>query len=309
MTTGNPLDDIFAGLENGTLDERSSTPPASYAPREFVEPCKKCRGSGRFIGWSGRAIGNCFTCKGSGKAIFKTSPETRAAARTSAANSKAAKLEAFKAEFPDVWAWLDGSTFAPAIEMRDALNKYGSLLPHRIEFARRMIAKRDEAKAAKEAERAAAGFVPTTAQAVDSSFLMAAFDKAKAYQARSTRGEAGKRRAPKLAFSDFTVKAAPANGRNAGALYVTHRTLRNAEDKALYLGKVTEGRFVPSRECPADVLPEVLKLVADPRGYVAQFGQRTGICCACGAGLTAAESIERADGLGMGPICAEKFGW
>ena len=33
----------------------------------FVQVCGKCQGSGRFIGYTGRDMGECFACKGDGK--------------------------------------------------------------------------------------------------------------------------------------------------------------------------------------------------------------------------------------------------
>jgi hypothetical protein len=35
------------------------------------------------------------------------------------------------------------------------------------------------------------------------------------------------------------------------------------------------------------------------------YGKRTGACSCCGRELTNGESIDR----GIGPICAEKYGW
>src|SRR6185295_19110855 len=125
------LDDDLSDLIGGPPRERKPL-PAHYKPIEerlFTEPCRKCRGSGNW-----RPGYPCFTCKGTGKLTFKTSPEHRAKARTSSARSKADKIDAFKTEHPDVWAWMDGSTFAPAIEMRNDLEKYGSLFDSRTEF-------------------------------------------------------------------------------------------------------------------------------------------------------------------------------
>ena len=41
---------------------------------EFTETCPACRGSGNFVSYTGRVVGNCFKCKGAGKRTFATSP-------------------------------------------------------------------------------------------------------------------------------------------------------------------------------------------------------------------------------------------
>ena len=63
------------------------TPPPQYVPVEkrFEEVCPKCKGRGRFISFRGRDVGPCFHCKGAGRKVFKTSPESRAKARAAKA--------------------------------------------------------------------------------------------------------------------------------------------------------------------------------------------------------------------------------
>jgi hypothetical protein len=102
---------------------------------------------------------------------------------------------------------------------------------------------------------------------------------------------------PKMRIGDFVLKLAPATGRNAGAIYVT------AADE--YLGKIADGQFTASRDCDAAKQAEIVALCADPLGSAVAYGQRTGICACCARELTDPESIER----GIGPICAEKYGF
>lgn len=294
--------DPFAGLDQDPLAEildNAGTatpaprrqPPASYEPQTFEERCPKCRGSGRFTGWSGRSFGQCFACKGAGKKTFKTSTEQRAKARAASADKKAAQIETFKTEYPDVWAWMDGSDFQPAQQMLADLMKYGSLFDNRIEFARRMIAKRDEARAAKEALRQVAmERAPVVGDA-----LQRAFDHAAAAQAAKSKGEAGWRKPVKLYFGEFAIAAAR---KYPGTLYVNGQG-------GDYLGKIVAGKFLKSRECSEDVATHVAEIVADPKAAAIRFGQRRGVCCVCNAGLRNHDSIER----GIGPICAEKMGW
>ena len=102
---------------------------------------------------------------------------------------------------------------------------------------------------------------------------------------------------PKLRLGGFVLKLAPATGRNKGAIYVT------ASDE--YLGKIADGTFTPSRECDAAKQAEIVALCSDPIQSAVAYGQQTGICACCGRELTDPDSIER----GIGPVCAERFGF
>jgi hypothetical protein len=102
---------------------------------------------------------------------------------------------------------------------------------------------------------------------------------------------------PKMRLSGFVLKLAPATGRNKGAIYVT------SSDE--YLGKIADGAFTPARDCPADKQAEIVAICADPLAAAVAYGRKTGECACCGRELTDPESIER----GIGPICAEKYGF
>jgi hypothetical protein len=56
---------------------------------------------------------------------------------------------------------------------------------------------------------------------------------------------------------------------------------------------------------PAAAAEAILTAAADPLAAAVAFGRETGSCSCCGRELTVKASIER----GIGPICAEKFGW
>src|SRR5687768_16996788 len=110
INSGDSLDDLL-GARTETV-RPAVQPPVNYQPKDFSEPCPKCRGTGRFTGWSGRSFGPCFACKGAGKKTFKTSSADRARSRETARAREVAKaaaaLDAFKAEHPKLWAWMDG---------------------------------------------------------------------------------------------------------------------------------------------------------------------------------------------------------
>ena len=271
--------DALAALIDSPLRAEPASPPASYQRPTFTGRCRRCGGSGRYGNY-----GQCFKCRGSGTETFATSPETRAnaltARRTRAARSAAENLEAFKAANPEVWTWIDGNSFGFAVAMRAAIERYGDLTPNQLAACQRCIAKREAARAADESRVA-------NAQPVSMTALDAAFARA---------GNVLKR--PKLRVEGMVIYPAPATGRNAGALYV--RT-----DDRVYLGKIAGGRFVRSRECTDAQEAALLAVAADPIEAAVRYGRLTGNCACCGAALTAAESVAR----GIGPICAERFGF
>jgi Family of unknown function (DUF6011) len=102
---------------------------------------------------------------------------------------------------------------------------------------------------------------------------------------------------PKLRLDTFVFSRAPDHGSNAGSIYV--------KGDGEYLGKVTAGRFLPSRACDDPTRDRVVAAAADPHASARAYGQRTGTCSCCGRELTNAESIA----LSIGPICRDKFGW
>jgi hypothetical protein len=102
---------------------------------------------------------------------------------------------------------------------------------------------------------------------------------------------------PKLRLGSFMFSRAPDTGRNAGSIYVK-------EGKS-YLGKVTDGEFFPVWDCGDDRKAQVIDVAADPAKAAKAYGLRTGKCSCCGRTLTNGLSVA----LGIGPICATKFGW
>ena len=289
---------------NDSLDDLLSGPVASqpreavnpnYTPHEqqFVENCKDCGGSGYFRSYSGRTVGPCFKCKGKGKLTFKTSATDRAKTRQQDADRKARRAQELVNDFaqshPAVFAWINESaaTFSFAASMLEALNKFGGLTDGQLAACERCIAKRDESR------KAAVARVEN-APAVESAGidrLKASFDKAIAYSAAK-----GLKRYPKITIGCMVISPAKATSANPGALYV--------KDGETYLGKVAQGKFFASRDCSADQQAKVLEFIADPQKASEVYGQETGTCCICNAALTSELKFR-----GIGPICAEKFGW
>jgi hypothetical protein len=290
------LDNLFAG-DTGPVrvaPVRADAVEFKSAEQRFEENCPKCRGTGRFVGYTGKVFGQCFTCKGKGKFQFKTSPETRAANRAASADRKVAKVrewqDGFKQAEPEVWAWINEECdrFPFAAKMLEGIATYGSLTEGQLAACRRLV---EAAKARKEERTQRLASAPQVAsEGVDR--LKAAFDKAIAFSAAK-----GLKLSPRITVDGMTISPAKADSKNPGALYV------KGSDRT-YLGKIADGQFFPSRECGEVQKTKVLAFVADPAEAAKVYGQTSGTCCICNATL-----ISKWKHRGIGPICAEKFGW
>jgi hypothetical protein len=286
-----PLDELFGGSSTGAPRPMARPELAPIAKPTFIENCPKCRGTGSFTSWSGRHLGPCFACKGKGKNEFKTSTADRARARQGAADRKLSKeaqqIEDFKATHPAEFAWIQANpNFDFAKAMFDALRKWGSLTEKQLDAVRKCVA-REEARKAERAARIAAA--PT----VDTSAIEAAF--ATARQAAADDREGIKWLA--LRLDGFKFSDAPAKGQWAAAIFV-----KEGETK---LGRISGGKFTRSFACDDATEARIVAAIADPAAAAKAHGQRTGECSVCGRELTNADSRK----LGIGPICAEKFGF
>jgi hypothetical protein len=294
------LSDLLGAAATGPAAALIYRAPDSFKPateRVFTEPCSKCRGSGRFIGWSGRTLGACFECKGTGKHTFKTAPEKRAAARTSAAARKvrtaAEARDAFAAASPDVFSWLQkpcSPGFDFPAKMLAAVEKYGSLTDGQMAAVRRLM-ERDTARVAERAARVAA------APSVDMAIIETAFAKARTAAADDSEGI----KWLSLRLDTFKFSDAPARGQYAAAVFVSEG---KGESKRK-LGRISGGKFHRSFQCDDATEARILAAAADPKAAAIAYGQRTGSCSVCGRELTNANSRT----AGIGPICAEKYGW
>lgn len=102
-------------------------------------------------------------------------------------------------------------------------------------------------------------------------------------------------RKPALNVGRFRFSPAPTTGANPGAIYV--------KEDGQYLGKMLGGKFLA--RCTEEAMREVLAIAADPLGEAIKHGKLTGRCAICNRKLTDEDST----GRGIGPVCAEKFGW
>jgi hypothetical protein len=264
--------------------------------RRFEETCPACNGSGKFRSYTGRIVGDCFKCKGDGTLFFKTSSDDRAKARD-AADARKAKAAASAAEQAAAWLeanpveaeWLRQPVtgdFTFHADMLAALVKYGHLTERQEAAVRSAAAKSAARKAQWAAEKATR---EAGAATLSLTKIRAGFDSALQHLKR-----------PKLRIADIQFSLAPATGRNAGAIYV----VRASDDT--YLGKITQDdKFITSRDCTAADSETVARVAADPAAAATAHGHAFGQCSCCGRELTNAESVAR----GIGPICAERWGW
>jgi len=281
-------DDLDSSATSAPVDMEQASKQTFVKSKCFSSPCKRCGGSGRYHFYTG-TTGKCFACLGEGKQYFKTSADDRAKARERAQARKERELQdnidTFVQAHPEAWGWmLTNPQFEFANNMADAVRKYGSLTERQMAAVLKCVESSKRRLAEREAERVAR---VANAPVVDATRLEQAFSAAKSKGLQW----------PKITMGAMVVKPAPAHGANAGALYVT--------EHGQYLGKVMGGRFLKVRECADDAAQRVATLINDPKAAAEAYGKETGVCCICSRTLTNQESIDR----GIGPICAEKFGW
>jgi hypothetical protein len=161
------------------------------------------------------------------------------------------------------------------MELCGKIAQYGALTEPQVGAVRRMMAKIAQRRAERAAERHSGN------SEVDLAPIRTMFETA--------RGNGHKK--PIYRAAGLIISRAPDHGRNPGALYVT-------DEADNYLGKILGTQYTGK---PA---PALTAIAADPRGEAIKYGKRTGSCSCCGAELTNPKSIA----LGIGPICASKWG-
>jgi hypothetical protein len=289
--TEDPLDQILNHIaEQG---KQALSPPSSYKPH-FEQSCDKCRGSGRFVGYTGKILGSCFTCKGTGKLMFKTSPADRAKAQAyrqgKEENKRAARIsevDAWKIANPAEFDWIVANgSFDFAAAMLISLTQYGSLTDGQMAAVRKCMARGQERKQAAVAREASA---PT----IDITKIEAAFAKAKA----------SKLQYPKLLLDTFKFQPAGPSSKWAGSIYVTDAKEMHINGKPLYLGRITDGKLVVTRECGEERQARILEAAASPAEAAIKYGHMSGSCSCCGRRLDNPDSVSR----GIGPICYAKY--
>lgn len=209
--------------------------------------------------------------------------------------------EAHKAEI----AWLNAAadrqltlahnpahkTWAFPIDLQNSLDRYGTLTDGQVAAVRKCMA-RDAERAQERVAKA------DTAPAVDATALQQAFDKASTKAARpGQRGVWLKPLKLRAGEVDVVFSVAGPNSKNPGAIY--------AKRGEAYLGKIQSGKWFAARECTDADTAAIAEACADPAKAAVAYGKAWSVCAVCGRTLLNDGSIER----GIGPICAERFGW
>lgn len=180
---------------------------------------------------------------------------------------------------PAAYEWIvnnsDTNTFAGSLH--SSLHRYGSLTDRQLLAVLGAIARATIAKTKAE-----------NAPSLSLEPIEVAFRKAQ---------DAGIAR-PKLRLGEFTFSPAPMTGKNPGAIYVNG-------SEGTYLGKVSGGRLFTVAHVSPEVEQEIVAVASDPLNSAIAYGKRYGKCSVCARTLTDEESINR----GIGPVCAERFGW
>lgn len=284
--------DHFADLES---DLDLSAPVAAVETKTlFRETCTRCNGSGVYRAPSSLGT-KCFGCDGKGFNEYKTSPEYRKAARAKAAarkdqkrNEKGMKIkaqrEAFEAANPEIKAWLvaNAGRFEFAGSLNASLYTFGSLTAGQVAAVRNCIAK-DAQRKIDDAARAKAALT---------------VDIGKIEQVFATAMSKGLK-APKLRLAAFRFSPAKPTGNNPGAIYVVDASTSD------YLGKIAGGRLLTVRGVDQATQDAIAKAAATPAESAVAYGRLSGQCAVCNRPLENAESVAR----GIGPICADKFGF
>ena len=291
------LDDLIGGAPRKPTGKADQFTPLLERP-EYSEGCPKCGGTGF---WRGLRNRPCFACKGLGKRTFKTSPESRAKARARGAE-KREEREMDKAQWrvdhAAEIAWLTrakarndarGGSFDWPAKLLEGLDQFGTLTPGQSAKVQELM-ERDAVRAAENrAQRSSA---------VDATKVQQAFAIAREKAARP--GAVGSWTRPlKLRARDMDLSFRPGS---IGSQWQDMIFVKAGDKK---LGSIKGGVFVKRFECSDAEVAAVTEACSDPAQAAVAFGKAWGICTVCGRTLTNDGSIER----GIGPICAENFGW
>ena len=205
-----------------------------------------------------------------------------------AADRQAVANAPVKGASPAMLAWIDANpaeyewlidsaeSFDFAASLLSSLRKWGRLTDGQLGAVQRILAKR-KLQSTRHAAAPTVSLEP----------VEQAFAKAKA---------AGILR-PKLRLDVFTFSPAPDTGKNAGAIYV--------KEGETYLGKVVGGKLFAVASCTVDQEQSIVSVSRDPMQAAIAYGKEFGKCSVCARTLSDPESIAR----GIGPICADRFGW
>ena len=272
------MDDWDSFIESISED---NTPIPLKQSAEKQYPCGQCGGTGLYAGVRvHQEKTKCFACRGKG--YFKTDPRKLEKARQQRAKKKAdaiADAQATNAQTAIYASVLDMASWNDLAASLVTQHQAGRVWSEKqIAAIESMITRMEERRAQKAAE----------AQAVDLSGIVDMFMHAKT---------SGYKR-PVYRAEGIKISLAPENSPNAGALYVK-------TENGDYIGKVSDGKFFATRDATDEHKLAIETIANNPRDAAIKYGRQTGSCACCGRALSNKQSIE----LGIGPICANKWGF
>lgn len=286
------MSDSFDAFIDSLIDDEPIV-KTNEAPRQTY-PCGQCAGTGRYQGARvHQDKAHCFACRGKGffYSSYADRMKAKQAARARAKNKLEVAIAAFEEQEPVMFADLrstwrdaggDGNTFIYSLAQQ--LFTKGHLSDKQVAAWHRGKQRLEEIRAQRAAEAEARKVAN-----VDLTPIRTMFDHAKASGLKRTAYRA----------EGLVLKAAADTGRNPGALYVT------SADSDEYLGKLVGTTFHPVRSAPASVGAALQAIAQDPKEAAVRWGRKTGTCSCCGRELTDPNSVA----LGIGPICAQKWGF
>lgn len=268
------------------LSAQAAYAKADPARAKAQDRCRVCNGTGHFTSkYTGRIVGDCFRCKGTGSVSKGTNERVEKARVTKRANEQARererleRLSAFAAEHKAELEYLGARSerweFAASLLKQFA--ERGSLTERQLEVVRQSM-QRDAERAQKQTAAAAANEP------------ISGLDLAKLPPGRYAV-PGGDTRLKVL------IKKPVPPSKWAGWTFVS--------DAAEYGQRKNYGRQAPGRAYSGAIVTELTAIATDPKAAAAAYGHLTGTCGICGRHLEDAESIAR----GIGPICAGKVGW
>jgi len=189
----------------------------------------------------------------------------------------------------------------------EAIRQFGSLTEKQMTVVQNGMQRDADRNAQRVASNANRDSSAPVVDAAGVDRLKAAFDHAIAYSA-----EKGLKKSPRITIGNMTIKPAKATSKNPGALYVTvqrpsfvkYLPGNEGTDDSTYLGKIVGAKFYATAAVTADHEAQLALFLTDPAAAAKVYGRETGTCCVCNATLISKWRLR-----GIGPVCAEKFGW
>lgn len=282
---GGPVAPVSKSLPQDEAFARIGEQPVA---KLFKVPCQKCKGSGRFVGYTGRVLGPCHTCKGKGSFERKNSAQTLAANREKAVDRKVRqqdnRWELFAGKHPEQAAWIlaEKDKFEFAGKMHEAVLKYGDLTIGQMAAVDRGV-ERARQRAAQRAQKAAQQ--QEAVKGINVANIVDAFQRAH---------EAGLKR--------FTLRFNGVHFQVDKHTWDKIWVSASGYGSARY-GLIENGVYRPGRDFNAEIGAKIELISADPMAAAKAYVQITSECSVCGKHLQNKDSVD----AGMGPICAGRI--